>query len=218
MSDQNISCCAASSTSSQSLQLLAVRSGFYALLGRGFSNPDQSVVDFFQQAAQKQMEAPGKMASSLKALLEAASQAELDQLQRAYMLIFDPVSGPFPYEVEHRPGHEFAKAQIMADLMGFYRAFAVEPRTERPDHIGAELEFMHLLTLKEARALESGQADKAQLCREAQEKFLREHLLSWYQALLKAMRSKLEVDSLIFYRQLLNVFELFIETEKENLT
>lgn len=199
-------------------QSLAVRSGIYAFLAHGFLQPDRNTVEFFHRCNEIQLNKDERMSSCLAEVVASAHSAGLDKLQQAYMQVFDPVHGPFPYEVEHKKGHEFAKAQIMADIMGFYRAFGVEPRADRPDHISAELEFMHLLTLKEAHALNTGQPDKAELCRKAQQKFLREHLLTWNVELLKIIRAKLRADSTIFYPQLLNVFELFIEIEKENLT
>jgi TorA maturation chaperone TorD len=199
-------------------QSLTVRSGIYALLAHGFLQPDRNTVEFFHRCNEIQLNKDELMSSRLAEVVASAHSAGLDELQQAYIQVFDPVHGPFPYEVEHKKGHEYAKAQIMADVMGFYRAFGVEPRADRADHIAAELEFMHLLTLKEAHALKAGQADKAELCREAQQKFLREHLLTWHLALIKVIRAKLGDDSLIFYPHLLNVFELFIKTEKENLT
>lgn len=198
-------------------QSLGVRSGIYALLAHGFLQPDHNTVEFFDQCNEIQLDKDEQISGSLAEVVALARSAGLDKLKQAYMQVFDPVRGPFPYEVEHRKGHEYAKAQIMADVMGFYRAFGVEPQGDRPDHICAELEFMHLLTLKEAHALNAGQADKAELCREAQQKFLREHLLTWDAELLKTIRAKLRGDSVIFYPQLLKAFELFIQTEKENL-
>ncbi len=200
------------------VQSLAVRSGIYAFLAHGFLQPDNNTMEFFLRCNEIKLNKNGRLSNCLTYVVVAVQSATLDKLQQAYIHLFDPVHGPFPYEVEHRKGHEFAKAQIMADIMGFYRAFGVEPSTDRADHIGAELEFMHLLTLKEAHALKAGQSDKAQLCRDAQQKFLREHLLTWHLTLIKVIRAKLGDDSFIFYRHLVDVFELFTTTEKEHLT
>lgn len=79
----------------------------------------------------------------------------------------------------------------LADLSAFYRAFALEvteDATERHDHICMELEFMSVLAAKEAYALEH-QSDEEQLsqCREAQKKFLREHLGRWTPAFTRRL-------------------------------
>ena len=69
----------------------------------------------------------------------------------------------------------------LADVAGFYKAFGVEvtPGSERPDHLAVELEFMHLLAVKEAVAEEQGEAEGAAVCREATVSFLGDHLGRW---------------------------------------
>ncbi|HET7377314.1 MAG TPA: molecular chaperone TorD family protein, partial [Anaerolineae bacterium] len=78
--------------------------------------------------------------------------------------------------------HEFRQSQELADIAGFYRAFGFTfdgKIHERPDFLASELEFMHILTLKEARAVEAGRADQAEICIEAERKFLQDHLGRW---------------------------------------
>ena len=88
-----------------------------------------------------------------------------------------------PYESEYGQAHIFQKSHTLADLSTFYQAFGVSINPElkdRLDHLSVEMEFMHLLTLKEAYARGNGHGeDKALLCREAQEKFLANHLGTW---------------------------------------
>lgn len=71
----------------------------------------------------------------------------------------------------------------LADLAAFYRAFGLDvadDATERQDHICLELEFMTVLAAKEAYALEHQlDAGELALCRDAEKKFLREHLGRW---------------------------------------
>ena len=91
-----------------------------------------------------------------------------------------------PYESEYGQAHVFQKSHTLADLSTFYQAFGVSINPElkdRLDHISVEMEFMHLLTLKEAYARGNGHGeDKALLCRQAQEKFLANHLGTWIKA------------------------------------
>lgn len=84
------------------------------------------------------------------------------------------------------------KTYRIADVAGFYKAFGVEvePGTERPDHIGTELEFMQLLALKEAVAIDSGNADGAAICREASAAFLAEHLMLFLDALADKLKGE----------------------------
>ncbi len=87
-----------------------------------------------------------------------------------------------PYETQYGVAHVFEQTNALADLAGCYRAFGLklhEAAGERLDHVAVELEFMHLLTYKEAYALEHHGADRAELCRDAQVRFLRDHLGTW---------------------------------------
>lgn len=110
--------------------------------------------------------------------------AEEDGLRRDYEQTFGPSGGlrcP-PAETSHvptTPQEGLVRTFQMADVAGFYRAFGVEvtPGTERPDHVAAELEFMHLLALKEALALQQeGEGEHAAVCRDAARSFLEDHL------------------------------------------
>jgi DMSO reductase family type II enzyme chaperone len=79
----------------------------------------------------------------------------------------------------------------LADLAAFYRAFGLEvagDAGERQDHICLELEFMCVLAAKEAYAHEHQiDADQLSQCRDAQKKFLREHLGRWTPAFTRRL-------------------------------
>jgi DMSO reductase family type II enzyme chaperone len=88
----------------------------------------------------------------------------------------------------------------LADVAAFYRAFGMEvadSATERPDHIGMELEFMSLLAAREAYALEH-QWDDADLAlgHDAQKQFLREHLGRWSPAFARRL-ARAATDSIL---------------------
>ncbi len=201
----------------ESVQTAAIRSTLYAVLAHGFSYPGEPVIEFFRRCDGAKVDGAGEIGGRLNALLESARSTELAALQHEYMHLFDPLNGVFPYEVELKKLQDFSKAQMMADVMGFYRAFGVEPCTERPDHIAAELEFMHFLALKESHALGKGEIENAAVCREAQESFFSDHLATWIDALLEQMRTYSENEPASFYSHLGNLMELFMEHEKEDL-
>lgn len=111
----------------------------------------------------------------------ALEPASLDTLQAAYRHGFG-AAGSLCYETEYGLPHEFRQSQELADISGFYRAFGFAiggSVRERPDHLAAELEFMHVLALKEAHARLNGLVEPAEVCIEAQAKFLGEHLGTW---------------------------------------
>lgn len=92
------------------------------------------------------------------------------------------IAGSLCYETEYGLPHEYRQSQEMADIAGFYRAFGFNlggQKRERPDHVAVELEFMHILALKEAYALETGIPEHLEICQAAQGKFLQDHLGRW---------------------------------------
>ena len=106
---------------------------------------------------------------------------DLPALQAEHRRAFG-LTGSLCYETELGLPHEFRQSQELADIAGFYRAFGFSMGgkvRERPDHISAELEFMHVLTLKEAYAAANGVAEHVEICADAQCKFLQEHLGKW---------------------------------------
>jgi len=121
------------------------------------------------------------------ALYEIFEECDLDRLRKAHHDAFDESSGTrcAPAEMDQLDGPpqlELTRTFELADVAGFYKAFGVEvePGGVRADHVVTELEFMNLLAVKEAIALqEEGEGEHAQICRDASRAFLRDHLARW---------------------------------------
>lgn len=83
----------------------------------------------------------------------------------------------------------------LADIAAFYQAFGLEVTEdggERLDHLSAELEFMAVLALRDAHALEHQADDEdAGINRTAQARFLREHLGRWVPAFARRVERAL---------------------------
>ncbi len=206
---------------STSEEVLAEQSFVYAVLARGFCQPDEASLEFLLQCSQVEIKDDRPVSKCLLALLESVQQTNLQEMQSAFMDLFDPVNGPFPYESEHSKTHDFSKANLLADIMGFYRAFGVEPTNDRADHISAELEFMHLLTIKEMYASGKGDHENASICRQAGESFLREHLSLWTDGLLKSIKAGIKAGdgkTISFYDHLIGLCQLFLDDRKETLS
>jgi DMSO reductase family type II enzyme chaperone len=79
----------------------------------------------------------------------------------------------------------------LSDLGAFYAAFGLTltpDAAERIDHISIELEFMSVLAAKEAYAVERQfDSEQLELLRDAQKKFLREHLGRWTPAFTRRL-------------------------------
>ena len=98
----------------------------------------------------------------------------------------------------------------LSDLGAFFAAFGLEltpEAAERIDHISIELEFMSVLAAKEAHALEHQCDDDAlATLRDAQKKFLREHLGRWSPAFARRLARMAEGTALGALARLLGEF------------
>jgi TorA maturation chaperone TorD len=121
-----------------------------------------------------------------------------------------------PYETEYETSSEpFYRAQQLADIAGFYRAFGLDPsssRPERPDHISLELEFMAFLLMKK-RLMNEG-SERSQICDEARKSFFRDHLVSWTVAFATGLRRKADPG---FYAEVAKLLAAFVPIERMTL-
>jgi TorA maturation chaperone TorD len=158
-------------------------------------------------------------ARSLKKLLETLGMySELQKVEKIIGLLESDASATFeyfklfdmgvtpPYETYYtcRDGPEL-KTYEMADIAGFYRAFSVKHRTERPDHIRTELEFMALLLVKEA--ISKPGSEEREVCREAKQRFYDEHLSRWTNELALKVNTYAETP---LYKYLTNLITAII--------
>ncbi len=131
-------------------------------------------------------------------------------LEEEYRSLFDGQT-PLcpPYETEYTGAHVWMQTQQMADIAGFYRAFGVDAQEtgERSDSLAVELEFVYLLYMKEAIARDEGNVEGAEICQEAREKFVGEHLKLWLPRLNARMQ---KVGAQGFYPSLLRFVERLV--------
>jgi putative dimethyl sulfoxide reductase chaperone len=156
--------------------------------------------------------------ASAEVLIAALQPAGFDSFLNAYLAAFGHAArGSCPLnEIEYGDikADPLFQPHRLADLAAFYRAFGLEVTEnagERQDHICLELEFMCVLTAKEAYALEH-QFDGDQLaqCRDAQKKFLREHLGRWTPAFTRRLAAATNEPTL---RALAEFTRVFVESE-----
>ena len=173
------------------------------------------VVAATRQSAAIQADA---LKDSLQALSAALCRDAATGIRDAYIATFGQAArGGCPLnEIEYGDikADPLFQPHRLADLAAFYRAFGLEVAEdagERHDHICLELEFMCVLAAKEAYALEH-QLDTDQLaqCRDAQKKFLREHLGRWTPAFTRRLAATTNEPTL---QALANFTRAFIESE-----
>ncbi len=209
----------------QAIQEARARSAIYSLLSAAFVHPDEDLVPHLQEGLSRSATMLGSYidgeGSAVRDALASICSQDLSPhvLQTDYRHAFGHTISQEcpPYETEFGSAHVFQQAQRLADIAGFYRAFGLEisdQAKERPDHIAVELEFMSFLTLKEAYALRHHGEEKALICRDAQRKFLDEHLGRWASPFAELLRRKVPSG---FYHHVATALDAFTTTECRRL-
>jgi DMSO reductase family type II enzyme chaperone len=179
-------------------QLLAgARSACYRLLAKAFSFPD---LELRTAITSGEWEASWRdAAQNLPFEIPADEECDtaVDSLEEGFIGVFEVGPGkPFCplYEGSHRSG----RMKLMEDVVRFFEHFGLRAAPEdQPDHLCAELDFMHYLSFKEAAALAHG--DAVADLRRAQRDFLDRHLCQWLPRLLARLESSDRAPD--FYRR-----------------
>jgi TorA maturation chaperone TorD len=162
------------------------RAAMYRLLAAALAYPLPERVGEIGRLARTIRETwrePG-VADALAGFARAAAGAG-DTLADEHVRLFDREVRCPPYEGAYGDPQPAGKAAQLADIAGFYAAFGLAPALSQPDtedHIGAELEFMGALALKEAWALARDAAEPRVVTREAARLFATDHLGRWGEA------------------------------------
>lgn len=204
------------------------RSDLYLWLSRTFRYPDADTMSGLEESTLNYLEAMLNTFSErardalhpvLATLRATSTGLELPSLQSEHRRVFGHIESSScpPYETRYGSRHLFQQTQQLADIAGFYRAFGLdlsEGANERPDHLAIELEFLHFLCLKEAYALAHHGPEQVELCRDAEAKFLMEHLLSWAPSFAKRLQG---VAGDGFYKHVGSLMAAFLSTEAARL-
>ena len=105
----------------------------------------------------------------------AVKAAQREVTAGVYHTAFGPGGPAAPREVSHRDS--VIPGGFLADLCGYYEAFAYQPPAgETPDHVASEAGFIGYLRLKEAYARTCGDDEQARIAAVAARRFIEEHL------------------------------------------
>jgi TorA maturation chaperone TorD len=172
------------------------RSHVYRVAALAFRHPDADALP----ALRRLTAAPDlagwlapPVAAALAALHAALAATTADELLAEHVRTFGHVMLPDCALYETAAGSDgdgFRQSQALADLAGFYRAFGLTVAVDRVDHVAVELEFMHYLAYREAYALERHGPEAVAVLRDAQQRFLAEHLGAWGPALARTLRER----------------------------
>lgn len=158
----------------------------YSLLATGFAFPTHDQLDLLRSRllpAARSLALPGELGGALDEVA-AALPADISEARRRHADLFPPIASQDApgYETGYRGEGIFQQSALMADVAGFYRAHGLRAGgriRERVDHITVELEFMAFVAKKEALAIQEGDREHSEVCRDTSELFLRDHIGCW---------------------------------------
>jgi len=179
----------------QDITTARLRSKVYRLLSDGFSQVDEKQFKLLKSGyvsvwrnISEWLEEGKMFVPFINRLEEVINSVDYEGLAAEHSRLFEPRSKlqvP-PYETEYTlqesPQHALTQQTQLSDISGFYKAFGLSISGERPDrvdHIATELEFMHVMALKESIAIENDETDHIEIVRDAQQKFMEDHLGRW---------------------------------------
>jgi DMSO reductase family type II enzyme chaperone len=186
------------------IDIAVARSFLYRFLAQAYADPSEEAWAYMSEAnCQAALDSAVRTLAPTAPALARAADAYRSQLRpEAFEGFHDAYLAAFGHAARGRcPLNEIEYGDIkadplfqphrLADLAAFYRAFGLEvaeEADERHDHLSFELEFMCVLAAKEAYALEH-QLDPEDLAlgRDAQRRFLRDHLGRWTPAFTRRL-------------------------------
>lgn len=201
-----------------------VSSSLYKLLSTGFRYPTPELFETFQNGEFLDELmcniSPTLIATNtllVKQTKDAVEGLALAEFEMKFTRTFDvgsPVPPCPPYE-----GHycEKPRSIVLLEVSEFYNCFGLSMSQENgkrefPDHISAELEFLHFLIYNET--ISTGDERKLSEYLLAQKDFLELHLIQW----VPKFCNKLQNSDFPFYFQLAEITSMFITCEFELLT
>ncbi len=194
------------------------RSAAYRLLSQATAYPTDEVVaalsDEDMSRAQAAAEVLGDTFSErLEAFERELKSTSPEEIRRQHQRIFTHILSldcP-PCETVYTAKEIFDETAQLSDIAGFFRAFGLDlAERERPDHITVELEFMQVVTAKEAFAHLHHGPEKARLCRVVQRKFMGDHLGRWGQQFAQQLERQAPAG---YFQALAGLIDVFIETD-----
>ena len=203
------------------LELEYLRLDAYRLLADSYHRPEPSLLDGtgkLKSCMERICSEAGQYISSMQS--DIAGMTGVGTLEVDYAQLF---VGPFnllapPYGSVYLEGERRVMGASTADVQMRYRAAGLDVDTgfkDAPDHVAAELEFMHFLIFKAMEAAGQGDADQVIACLTNQQSFLEIHLGAWIHEFADNVVKNAATS---FYRNLARTTEIFIRNDYHVLT
>lgn len=212
-----------SASNARPIRKALLRAGIYRVLARAMSPPSRAGVEAALSACNDLASWPGAWPDSARRVVQTVRDCmgttDVPALNEEYVRLFGPEARvPLTESSWGDMGRALGRAAQLADISGFYRAFDVRPRDDGEsvpeDHLAMELEFMSILNLKEAHAINANLQRPIRVTRDAQRMFLRDHLATWIAYWLEQLADKAP-DSI--YRRVGNATRSFVANDVSRL-
>jgi len=202
------------------LSIEKYRSELYRAFSKCYSPPEPGISEVLKQL-ETGLCATGSIAISQVIMMrsELNTSISVDDLEIQFAKLFIG-----PYQLLAPPfGSIYLddKRQIMGDstldVVKRYLAAGLtvdEGFKNPPDHISAELEFMHVLIVEELNCLHKGRADEAAASLVQQSEFIDSHLGQWIDAFTGLTIQETELP---YYRYLATATQQFIREDMQRL-
>lgn len=188
----------------------------YRLLANAYYLPDQNLLDGLTKLGKCMEQICGEAGEYVKKI-----QADMGQKDGAGYLNIDYAKlfvGPFnlpapPYGSVYLENQRMVMGNSTVDVQKRYQeaGLTVDAKfKDAPDHIAAELEFMHFLVFKQMEAAGEGDADGFISCLLMQQSFLEEHLGAWISEFTGNIVNNAQTS---FYKNLALATEAFVKDD-----
>ena len=193
----------------------------YRLLANAFYVPDKCLMDSLVTLEKCMEEICGKTLIHYKNMPVSIGPKEgMELLKVDYAKLF---VGPFsllapPYGSVYLESERMVMGNSTADVQKWYRSADLDIDVQfkdAPDHIAAELEFMHFLIFKEMEAADQGGADCVIQYLKMQRSFLEYHLSSWISDFTDNVVNNAQTA---FYQNLARATEAFVMDDLQTIT
>ncbi|MBW2443902.1 MAG: molecular chaperone TorD family protein [Deltaproteobacteria bacterium] len=208
-------------TAQDFFELEYLRLNAYRLLADGYHRPEQSLLDSLEKLAvcmERVCSDAGQYIEGMLAGIAGMEGVKTLEVDHARLFV-----GPFnllapPYGSVYLEGERQVMGASTADVKMRYQAVGLDVDTgfkDAPDHVAAELEFMHVLIFKALEAAGKGDARHIVASLTNQQAFLEIHLGAWIHEFAGKV---IDNAATSFYRNLARATETFIKDDYHILT
>ncbi|HET7853438.1 MAG TPA: molecular chaperone TorD family protein [Candidatus Methylomirabilis sp.] len=199
---------------------MAIHRAFcYQFLSLAFSYPEEGTLTTLEAGLADLVESLRALAVSydaarLQPALREARERLLDH-QGEYNALFATALKAPSWETAYEIDKTARRATELADIQGFYRAFGLALCAPvEADNLVTELEFLSLLQQKKHYALRERNGEGAEVCEDAYQKFLADHLGRWHEAFLHRLTEAAEEE---YYREIGLLLNAVLNSEMAGL-